>query len=53
MLVTFGVVPTSPHTGYGYLHRGAALPGHPDICSVVEFKEKPDLATAAAVCVLR
>jgi len=47
VLVTFGVVPTSPHTGYGYLHRGAALPGHPDICSVVEFKEKPDLETAA------
>jgi mannose-1-phosphate guanylyltransferase len=46
VLVTFGVVPTSPHTGYGYLHRGDALPGHPDICSVVEFKEKPDLATA-------
>jgi mannose-1-phosphate guanylyltransferase len=46
VLVTFGVVPTSPHTGYGYLHRGAALPGHPDVCSVVEFKEKPDLATA-------
>jgi mannose-1-phosphate guanylyltransferase len=46
VLVTFGVVPTSPHTGYGYLRRGAALPGHPDICSVVEFKEKPDLPTA-------
>ena len=47
VLVTFGVVPTSPHTGYGYLRRGAALPGHPDICTVVEFKEKPDRATAA------
>ena len=46
VLVTFGVVPTSPHTGYGYLHRGPALPGHPDVCGVVEFKEKPDLATA-------
>jgi len=46
VLVTFGVVPTSPHTGYGYLRRGPALPGHPDICSVVEFKEKPDLSTA-------
>jgi len=46
VLVTFGVVPTSPHTGYGYLHRGDALPGHPHICRVVEFKEKPDLATA-------
>jgi len=46
LLVTFGVVPTSPHTGYGYLHRGPALPGHPGVCSVAEFKEKPDLMTA-------
>jgi mannose-1-phosphate guanylyltransferase len=45
-LVTFGVVPTSPHTGYGYLQRGAALRGHPDVCSVDAFKEKPDRATA-------
>jgi mannose-1-phosphate guanylyltransferase len=45
-LVTFGVVPTSPHTGYGYLHRGPAMPGHTDICAVAEFKEKPDRATA-------
>jgi mannose-1-phosphate guanylyltransferase len=46
VLVTFGVVPTSPHTGYGYLHRGASIPGHPEVCSVIEFKEKPDRATA-------
>src|SRR5215210_52655 len=46
MLVTFGVVPTSPHTGYGYLRRGAAVPGYPDACTVAEFKEKPDRATA-------
>src|SRR5918996_5097921 len=45
-LVTFGVVPTSPHTGYGYLRRGPAMPGHADICAVAEFKEKPDRATA-------
>ena len=45
-LVTFGVVPTSPHTGYGYLQRGEALPGHPDVCTVRAFKEKPDRATA-------
>jgi mannose-1-phosphate guanylyltransferase len=45
-LVTFGVVPTSPHTGYGYLRRGPAIPGYADICAVAEFKEKPDLATA-------
>ncbi|MGI3781946.1 MAG: mannose-1-phosphate guanylyltransferase, partial [Janthinobacterium lividum] len=45
-LVTFGVVPTSPHTGYGYLQRGEALPGHPDVCTVRAFKEKPDRDTA-------
>jgi mannose-1-phosphate guanylyltransferase len=45
-LVTFGVVPTAPHAGYGYLHRGETVPGHPDVFSVVEFKEKPDRATA-------
>jgi mannose-1-phosphate guanylyltransferase len=45
-LVTFGVVPTAAHTGYGYLRRGETVPGHPDVFSVVEFKEKPDRATA-------
>ena len=45
-LVTFGVVPTSPHTGYGYLERGEALPGHPDVCSVHAFREKPVRGTA-------
>jgi mannose-1-phosphate guanylyltransferase len=45
-LVTFGVVPTTPHTGYGYLRRGEEIPGHPDVFSIVEFKEKPDRATA-------
>lgn len=45
-LVTFGVVPTSPQTGLGYLHRGDELDGHPDVCTVRKFKEKPDLATA-------
>lgn len=46
-LVTLGVVPTSPHTGYGYLHRGDALPGFPDANQVTEFKEKPDRFLAA------
>jgi mannose-1-phosphate guanylyltransferase len=45
-LVTFGVVPTTPHTGYGYLHRGGPLDGHPDACTVQSFREKPDRATA-------
>ena len=46
VLVSFGVVPTSPHTGYGYLARGADLTGYGTASVVTEFKEKPDLATA-------
>ena len=45
-LVTFGVVPSSPHTGFGYLHRGDRLEGLSETYTVTEFREKPDLATA-------
>ncbi|SDD96086.1 mannose-1-phosphate guanylyltransferase [Auraticoccus monumenti] len=45
-LVTFGVVPTSAHTGYGYLHCGEPLEGAEDVFTVREFMEKPDAATA-------
>lgn len=41
VLVTLGVVPTSPHTGYGYLHRGEPLPGFSGAHSVLDFAEKP------------
>ncbi|MCY1220823.1 Mannose-1-phosphate guanylyltransferase 1 [compost metagenome] len=45
-LVTFGIVPTHPETGYGYIQRGANL----DECSfaVARFVEKPDFETANA-----
>ena len=46
-LVTFGVVPTTPHTGYGYLERGADVDGFTNVSEVSEFKEKPDADTAA------
>lgn len=45
-LVTFGVEPTGPETGFGYLERGDALVDYPDANAVDEFKEKPDLETA-------
>lgn len=45
-LVTFGVVPTSPHTGYGYLHQGADVAGFPGAREIRAFKEKPDRQTA-------
>lgn len=46
-LVTLGITPTFPSTGYGYIRmdsRDGAEPAH----HVLEFKEKPDLATAGA-----
>ncbi len=43
-LVTFGVVPDHPATGFGYLELGAPLAG--DAREVATFREKPDLATA-------
>jgi len=45
-LATFGIVPQAPETGYGYIRRGAALPGCDDCYQVERFVEKPDLATA-------
>ncbi len=38
-LVTFGITPDAPHTGYGYVRRGQAL--GPLVARVAEFKEKP------------
>lgn len=40
-LVTLGVVPTSPHTGYGYLHRGQPLDDFAGAHHVLDFAEKP------------
>lgn len=45
-LVTLGVLPTSPHTGYGYLHRAEELDGFPGVHRVAEFKEKPSREVA-------
>ena len=44
-LVTFGVVPDAPETGYGYIKRDAELEGT-QAFSVARFVEKPDLETA-------
>ena len=42
-LVTFGIVPTAPETGYGYIR---AEDGGEGVCKVAQFVEKPDAATA-------
>ena len=44
-LVTFGIVPEGPHTGYGYIHQGEAMAGSAAF-AVESFVEKPDLQTA-------
>lgn len=43
-LVTFGVRPTSPDTGYGYIEAGDAVSD--EVFRVAHFREKPDLPTA-------
>ena len=47
-LVTFGIVPTAPETGYGYIRRGESVRSNDNAMAydVAEFVEKPDLTTA-------
>ena len=49
-LVTIGITPTYPETGYGYIRAGQALAhvGDFEAFHVDQFKEKPDLETAQA-----
>lgn len=42
-LVTFGIVPTTPETGYGYIHRG---PADGAVFRIARFIEKPSAALA-------
>ena len=44
-LVTFGIVPDAPETGYGYIKRDVEVSGT-SAYSVASFVEKPDLETA-------
>lgn len=43
-LTTFGIVPASPETGYGYIQKGASLSN--GACAIRAFVEKPDRRTA-------
>jgi mannose-1-phosphate guanylyltransferase/mannose-6-phosphate isomerase len=45
-IVTFGVRPTGPATGFGYIAAGAALADCPGVSAVRAFAEKPNAATA-------
>ncbi len=47
-VVTFGIVPTGPETGYGYIRRGGHLAEAESAAVLEAFVEKPDLETAQA-----
>ena len=46
-IVTLGMRPTAPETGYGYMEVGEALPDAPGVHAVARFIEKPNAAAAA------
>ncbi len=45
-LVTFGVIPDAPETGYGYIRAGKLLANDSEVRAVEQFVEKPDKQTA-------
>jgi mannose-1-phosphate guanylyltransferase/mannose-1-phosphate guanylyltransferase/mannose-6-phosphate isomerase len=47
--VTFGMAPTAPETGYGYIAKGAQVNGFDGVFAVQKFIEKPDAEKAAAL----
>ncbi|MGB0626496.1 MAG: mannose-1-phosphate guanylyltransferase/mannose-6-phosphate isomerase [Alphaproteobacteria bacterium] len=47
-LVTFGIAPRAPETGFGYIAAGGSVDGLNGVRDVDGFVEKPDLTTAQA-----
>ncbi len=47
-LVTLGITPTFPNTGFGYIEVGNAITSETGLCQVTQFREKPDYETAKA-----
>ncbi|MCR9201326.1 MAG: sugar phosphate nucleotidyltransferase [Planctomycetaceae bacterium] len=45
-LVLFGITPSFPATGYGYIERGRLMDGQDGVFDVESFREKPELALA-------
>lgn len=45
-IVTFGIKPSRPETGYGYIKKGLKAAGNGGVCKVEKFAEKPDMKTA-------
>lgn len=45
-IVTLGIRPTRPETGYGYIASGSPADGSDEICTVESFREKPSIDRA-------
>ncbi len=45
-LITFGIVPNTPETGYGYIKKGNAVHSDSSAFRIEKFVEKPDAQTA-------
>lgn len=50
LLVTFGIVPAHPETGYGYIEADKSSQFHNATYTVRAFREKPDSETAQRYC---
>jgi len=48
-IVTFGIHPTKPETGYGYIERGAKIDSVGNVYHVSKFIEKPDAERAESL----
>ena len=48
-LVTFGIQPTGPETGYGYIQQGEPIEGHDESFATRRFVEKPKLEAAESM----
>src|SRR5271165_2023597 len=48
LIVTLGIKPYGPATGYGYIRPGKIIAAETGVAKVEAFVEKPDLATAQA-----
>ena len=49
-IVTLGMKPNRPETGYGYIAAGDAVYTNKEIHRVEAFKKKSDRATAEYIC---
>ena len=45
-IVTFGITPDAPETGYGYIQSGELIEQGKTAYQIARFVEKPDLSTA-------